>query len=87
MSSLDTPVTPNPQPEPTLLARRRTCLAFRLASVVAARFTAREVGITAVALGPHRSDTSGRGSLPLACGPAPVLGVGGAAHLLFGAVG
>ncbi|WP_194236042.1 hypothetical protein [Streptomyces acidicola] len=46
MSSLDTPVTPNPQ-----------------------------------------SDTSGRGSLPLAYGPAPVLGVGGAAHLLFGAMG
>ncbi|WP_105566269.1 DUF202 domain-containing protein [Microbacterium halophytorum] len=39
------------QPERTLLAWRRTCLSFALASVVLTHYTAQEFGVIAVILG------------------------------------
>ncbi|MGX9349046.1 DUF202 domain-containing protein [Microbacterium sp. KNMS] len=42
---------PGLQPERTLLAWRRTCLSFGLASLVAMRFTAESLGLAAVIVG------------------------------------
>src|SRR5699024_21214 len=42
---------PGLQPERTLLAWRRTCLSFAIASLIAARFSANHLGIVAVVVG------------------------------------
>ncbi|WP_111467038.1 DUF202 domain-containing protein [Microbacterium suaedae] len=42
---------PGLQPERTLLAWRRTCLAFALASLVGARFTVDALGVLSVVIG------------------------------------